>query len=431
MKKKMNMPDRYKKIIVEVLRVIISFVFIFSGFVKAVDPWGSAYKFQDYFNAFNLEFLSFVALPASFILSALEFSLGVCLLAGVYRKITSFIILLFMSFMTCLTLYLAVANPVSDCGCFGDAIVISNWETFIKNLFLLPASVVVFLWHPKMSFLFSKKSRSLVFLYTVIFILGVSAYCYTYLPVFDFRSYKIGSNIRESMEIPEGAETDVYETTFIYEKDGEKRKFTLEDYPKDGSGWTFVDTESKLIRKGYEPRIQGFSVSNSEGYDITDEILNDGGYTFLLIAHKLDKADDSYIDKINEAYDYSQKFGYPFYCLTSSLPEQIMEWRESTGAEYPFCTADDIILKTIVRSNPGLILIKDATIINKWSGRSIPDKDKLISPLDSSSLGDIPENQNTKKIISLILILFVPLLLLSLADWNSRRRDAKKTKSKK
>lgn len=426
MENKRNSRDKYKKIIVEIFRIAIGLIFVFSGFVKAVDPLGSTYKFVDYFTAFNLEFLNFLALPGSFFLSALEFILGVCLLAGVYRKITSLIIVLFMGFMTCLTLYLAIANPVSDCGCFGDAIVISNWGTFIKNILILPASILVFVWSSQMSFLFSKKSRSLVFVFSLVYILSVSTYCYINLPLLDFRPYKIGNNIREGMEIPEGVETDIFETTFIYEKEGIKQKFNLDNYPKEGSGWTFVDSESKLIKKGYEPPIHGFSISDMKGDDITDEILNEEGYTFLLIAHKLNKASDTNIDKINELYDYSTLYGYKFYCLTASLPEHITEWKESTGAEYPFCTMDDITLKTIVRSNPGVALIKNATIINKWADRNIPYGDILSMPLNETSLGEIPENKDTKKVIFLAFILIIPLCLLSFADWAGRKMDKKK-----
>lgn len=424
MANKITIPDKYKKIIVEIFRVAIGLIFVFSGFVKAVDPWGSAYKFQDYFSAFGLGFFDFLALPASFILSAFEFLLGVFLLAGIYRKVTSFLIVLFMSFMTCLTLYLAIANPVSDCGCFGDAFVITNWQTFIKNIIILPASILVFLWHRQMTFLFSKKSRSLVILFSLIFIFGISFYSYTYLPILDFRPYKIGNNIREQMEIPEGAPTDVYETTFIYEKDGVEQEFTLDTYPKEGSGWTFVDAKSKLIEKGYEPPIHGFSISDEEGYDVTDDILSYDGYTFLLIAHKLEKASDSNIDLVNDIYDYSQAHGYRFYCLTSSLPEQMEEWREKTGAEYSFYTVDDIILKTIVRSNPGLVLLKDATIINKWADRNLPDDSQLKAPLNESELGVIPENNDTTNVVLLFLGLIIPLVILFFID---RRENKSKS----
>ncbi|MDR0863900.1 MAG: DoxX family protein [Candidatus Symbiothrix sp.] len=411
-----------KKIIVEVCRVILGLVFIFSGFVKAVDPWGSAYKIQEYLASFGLDFFDFIALPASFIQSALEFALGVFLLAGVYRKITSFLVLLTMCFMTPLTLYVAIANPVTDCGCFGDALVISNWQTFFKNLVLIAMAILVFLWHRQMSFLFSKKSRSLVVLYTLVFILGVSFYCYANLPILDFRPYKTGNNISELMEIPEDAERNVYETTLVYEKDGVKQKFTMADYPKGDSGWTYVETINTLVKKGYEPPIHDFTITNEDGDDITDEVLSDPGYSFLLIAHKLEKANESHIDKINGLYDYARQKGYRFLCLTSSLPDQIKEWKGSTGAEYPFCTTDDVALKTIIRSNPGLMLIKDAVIINKWPDRKIPGEEELLAPLADSPLGVPPANHNVRTVLLLALVLFVPLLSLFLFDFFRYRK---------
>ncbi|GHS98093.1 hypothetical protein FACS189421_06050 [Bacteroidia bacterium] len=420
MKTNRTIPSKYKKIIVEVCRVLIGLVFIFSGFVKAVDPLGSAYKFHDYFAAMGLQWLDFSVLPAAFFLSALEFSLGLCLLAGVYRKIVSWLVLLFMCFMTPLTLYVAIANPVTDCGCFGDALVITNWQTFYKNIVLIIAAILVFLWRKQMTRLFSKKCRSLVALFTVVFILGVSLYCYAYLPVLDFRPYKIGNNISELMQIPEGAETDVYETTFIYEKEGVQQKFSMDNYPKGDTGWTFVETINTLIKKGYEPPIHDFTITTEEGDDMTGEILTDAGYTFLLIAHKLEEADDSNVDKINTLYDYARQNEYRFICLTSSLPEQITEWKESTGAEYPFCTMDDIALKTIIRSNPGLMLLHDATIVNKWAGREIPGEKDLQSPLENSSVGVPPVNQDVRNILLLALILLIPLIGLYIWDRKNR-----------
>jgi triosephosphate isomerase len=268
--------------------------------------------------------------------------------------------------------------------------------------------------------LFSKKCRSLIALFTVVFILGVSLYCYAYLPILDFRPYKTGNNINELMQIPEGAETDVYETTFIYEKDGVQQTFSMDNYPKGDTGWTFVETINKLIKKGYEPPIHDFTITTEDGDDITGEILTDAGYTFLLIAHKLEEADDSNIDKINTLYDYARQNEYRFICLTASLPQQITEWKESTGAEYPFCTMDDIALKTIIRSNPGLMLLHDATIVNKWADRKIPGEKDLQSTLENSTVGLPPVNQDVRNIVLLALLLLIPLIGLFIWDRKNR-----------
>lgn len=409
--------NKIKKYLVEISSILIGCVFIFSGFVKAVDPLGSAYKFQDYFAAFGMSWLNSMALPASFILSALEFALGVSILLRIYRKFNAFLILAFMLFMTPLTLYLAIADPVSDCGCFGDALVISNWETFFKNVILLAAAICIFLWQKQLSPLFSKKSYWLVTLYIYIFVFGVSSFCYVNLPILDFRPYKIGANIPELMIIPDNAPQDEYETTFIYSKDGVEKEFTLENYPANDSTWIFVDAHSKLIKKGYTPPIHDFTITNTNGNDITDIVLEDQSYTFLLIAYKFEKADDSNINEINEIYDYSKKYGYNFYALAASGQNTINSWIENTGAEYPVCTTDEITLKTIVRSNPGLILMKQGTIINKWAHKNIPSGEELKNPIEETAWGQMPPNKDNKVIISSALILFIPLLLLFLIDY--------------
>ncbi|GHV09590.1 hypothetical protein FACS1894162_0430 [Bacteroidia bacterium] len=381
----MNM--KTKKIIAAICRVLLGTVFIFSGFVKAVDPMGSAYKFHDYFAAFGMPALDILSVPAAFFLSALEFTLGVCLLAGVYRKIVSGLTLLVMCFMTVLTLWIAISNPVSDCGCFGDALILTNWQTFYKNIVLLAAAICVFYKYCGLNPQSHEKeltagrgwqikSAMTVLIITVIFILGISLYCYRYLPILDFRPYKIGNNIYKLREIPEDAEPDVYETTLVYEKDGVKQSFSIENYPKDET-WTFVEANNKLVKKGYEPPIHDFTITTEDGEDITDQVLENYNYTFLLIAHKLDDASTAHNDRINEIYAYALKNEYKFMCLTASTPDQIAEWKKKTGAEYPFCTMDDVTLKTIIRSNPGLMLIHNGTIVNKWSHNRLPNDNDL------------------------------------------------------
>lgn len=421
--------ETYKKIAVEISRYILSIVFIFSGFVKAVDPWGGAYKILDYFEAFEFTELNFLALPLSFLQAAVEFGVGVCLLIGIYRRFNSFLVFLIMLFMTPLTLYLAIANPVSDCGCFGDALVITNWQTFYKNIFLLIAAVIVFIWYRLMSPYFSRKGYFYSALWIYLFIIGLSFYCFYYLPVLDFRPYKIGANIPEKMEFPENAEHDVYDVRLIYSKNGQQKEFTLDNYPKGDSTWTFVTQNSRLVKKGYQPPIHDFSITNAEGDDITDDVLSNPSYTFLLIAHKLDKANDTNVDKINDIFDFSKSKEYGFYALTASLPDKIQEWAENTGADYPFCTMDDITLKTIIRSNPGLLLIKDGTIVKKWSNTCLPDTDKLNKLIDNVNQGKMPEVHNFRTVLILALILFVPLALLFLRDFLYRKKRNKKKAS--
>ncbi len=415
---------------VNACRFLLAVAFIFSGFVKAVDPLGFQYKIQDYLEAFGMLswFPSFFPLLAAVILSAIEFSIGVCLFFGIRKKTTTLLAFLLMIFMTPLTLYLALKNPVSDCGCFGDAWVLTNWETFGKNIVLFIAAYSTFRWKKEIIRFISAKTEWLVSLYTILFVFALSFYCLAHLPVLDFRPYKIGKNILQGMEIPDGAKPNVYETTFLMEKDGEKKEFTLENYPD--STWTFVDTRTVLKEKGYEPPIHDFSlVEQSTGEDITDKVLTDINYTFLLVAHRIEEADDSNIDLINEIYDYSVENGYSFYCLTSSPSEEIELWRDKTGAEYPFCLVDDITLKTMIRSNPGLMLIRNGVILNKWNDADLPDEYALTGKLETLELGKLKKVTDSYTIGYVFLWFAIPLLFVLGMDILVVKRREKKSEA--
>lgn len=408
---------------VNVCRFVLGAVFVFSGFVKAVDPTGSFYKIQDYLTAFGIISLFPEQLPmfVGMALAALEFCVGICLLFGIRKRAASALALLLMVFMTPLTLYLAIANPVSDCGCFGDALVLSNWQTFGKNVILLLAAIVTFAGHRKIVGFMSDKTDWALSLYSFLFILALMAYCLYYLPIMDFRPYKIGNNIREEMSMPDDAKPSVYKSIFTLEKDGEQREFTLDDYPD--STWTFVKAENVLVEKGYEPAIKDFSLQDLQtGEDITDAVLADTTYTFLLVAHRVESAEDSNIDRINQLYDYSLEHGYGFYALTSSSESGIEEWRDRTGAEYPFCFMDDIALKTIVRSNPGMLLIKDGTILNKWSHNALPDEEVIAGDISQWGIASGHRTSTIGTLMYVALWFVVPLLLFLGIDVVVKRR---------
>ena len=390
---------------------------------------GSFYKFQDYLEAFGLlQWIpDILVLMSAVVLSAIEFFVGICFAFGIRRGFSSFIILLLMLFMTPLTLYLALANPVSDCGCFGDALVLTNWQTFLKNVVLLAAAWVSFRYRKMIVRFISYKLEWIVSLYTILFVFGLSFYCLSHLPVLDFRPYRIGVNILQDMSIPEDAEPSVYESVFVLEKDGVKKEFTLNNYPD--STWKFVDSRSVLVKKGYEPPIHDFSLIELEtGDDITEQVLTDPGYNFLLVAHRIEEADDSNIDLINEVNDYAVEHGYGFYCLSSSLDEDIEEWKDNTGAEYSFCLVDDITLKTMIRSNPGLILIKDGVIVHKWSRNDLPDEYVLTGPLEEIPLGQNYEVSNTEKLMMVGVWFIVPFCLVFSLDvfWVRRKEKTEK-----
>ena len=362
--------NRLKPTLLLVCRIIIGVTFIFSGFVKAVDPLGSTYKFIDYFNAFGMGWANGLAFGLAVLQNVVEFTLGVMVLFNLRLRLSSALVLAFMVFYTPLTLYIAIANPVHDCGCFGDALVITNWQTFFKNLVLLAAAVLVFAWRDKSDNRLTVNEQWALSGATVVAIAVFCGYSHRHTQVLDFRPYSVGTSIPEKMERPAGAPADVWESTFVYEKDGEQKTFQISNLPD--STWTFVDAKHTLVKKGYEPPIHDFSIVNPDGEDLTAEVLASDNYNFLLIAYNLDKSDLSRTDSINRLADFCLAQGYTFRMLTASTDDAIESFREVAEPPYEICICDETTLKTIVRSNPGLMVVKDGVIIGKWNLADLP-----------------------------------------------------------
>lgn len=365
-----------KRWILIICRFIFGLTFLFSGLVKAVDPLGTTYKISDYLDAFSLGFFSDLSLVSAFLQIILEFTIGFNLVFGIQVKKTAWIAAAFMLVMTPLTLYLAIANPVSDCGCFGDALVITNWQTFYKNLILDALLVLILVFASEDRPIFSNWASYIIMLIPVLSCLGLELYCYNHLPIIDFRPYKVGNNLPSLMVIPDDAPSDEYNISFIYEKDGVQKEFNLENYPAEDSTWTFVSQNSVLIKRGYVPPIHDFSVQTEDG-DITDLILENEGYTFLLISSKLEKADLSRQKDINALYDYINSKNISFYCLTSSFNDDVEAFKTTNNVKYPIGATDEITLKTIIRSNPGLVLLKAGNVVAKWHYNDLPTKNEL------------------------------------------------------
>ena len=402
---------------VNICRFILAVTFIFSGYVKAIDPLGTLYKLKDYAAAMALNDIlpDWALVIVAIALGALEFSLGVFMLFAVRRHMVSKLTLALMSVMTALTVWIYIADPVKDCGCFGDALKLTNGETLLKNIVLIACATLV-AWRPvDMARFISRTNQWIVRYYTITYIVVTSVYCLYTLPIFDFRPYRVGTNIKQGMEIPEGAEQPEFESTFILRKNGVTREFTLDNYPD--STWEYVDTKTVQTKKGYEPPIHDFAITtNDTGEDITEQVLTKKGYTFLLVSPRLAVADDSNFGDIDQIYEYAEENGVDFFCLTASTNEDIERWRELTGAEYTFCNADETTLKTMIRSNPGLILLKDGTIIGKWSHNALPQTDDLTAPLEQLPIGKAQNDSTPERLLIVLLTFFVPLMALTIAD---------------
>ncbi len=420
--------------IVNVCRLVVAATFIMSGYVKGIDPLGTQYKLQDYAAALHLQDYvpDWLTLWGAVALAAVEFTLGVLVMFAIRRRAVSKVLAALMVVMTAVTVWIYVADPVKDCGCFGDAITLTNAQTLAKNIVLLACTAAMARWPLAMPRLISKSNQSIVINYTAVYILVTSMACLYRLPVFDFRPYHVGADLRKGMEVPEGAEQPEFATTFIMRKGGVTKEFTLENYPD--STWQFVDSKTVQTKKGYEPPIHDFSITlAATGEDITQEVVDDPGYTFLLLSPHLENADDSNFGDIDQLYEYAAEWHIPFYCLTASTEKGIQRWRDITGAEYPFAITDETTLRTMIRSNPGLMLLKDGKVIRKWSHNELPKQTELTASLDKLEIGHMDDEPVSEKIAKVLALFFVPLGLLTLADrlwawtkWIKEKRNSNK-----
>ena len=368
------------KLVKNLCRIIVGIVFIYSGFVKGIDPLGSDYKFTDYFNAFGMGWMNATTLFFSFALSLTEFLIGIALLFNLWVSRLAWGSLLFMFFFTPLTLVLALTNPVSDCGCFGDAMVLTNWQTFWKNIILLLLTIMVFVYRREY-----KSSLPLMGQFSFLALAGagmlcLSIYCYRHLPVLDFRPYAVGKNITEEMRLPEGAETNQYKVTLKYrnKQTGKIQSFTEENYPwQDTLNWEYESSSEQLVKKGYITPIHDLVIEHPTFGNITDEILEDNNHTLLAVAYDLNQSDTQCQPVINRLAEYAREKGFRFYGLTSSTEQDIEAYKKRYHVPYEFCTADEIQLKTMIRSNPGVIVLREGTILGKWAGKDVPGMKEL------------------------------------------------------
>jgi len=417
------------KILVNACRLLLAVTFITSGFVKADDPYGTVYKLQDYLMASGITSVPELALLVMAIaLSFIEFTMGISMLFGISRRPTARLSAAFMTIMTIVTVYIYLFNPVEDCGCFGDAIILSNGQTLAKNIVLLIAAIIVMRWHTLLVEFISDNTKWLVSSISMVYIPAFAIYCIINLPVFDFRPYKIGTDMRTVLE----SKDEAIEVKVIYEKDGKQIEVGPDDDDPDDS-WKYVETKRTIVDENLL-KAADFAVMDEYGNDVTEDIIYNDGYTFLLVIPNLRNADEGCIDLVNEIYEYATDYGYEFYCITGSEDEKSQKyWTDHTGSEYPFHTADERLLKTIVRATPGLVLMRDGKIIQKWSNHNLPDEYTLTDELEKLTIGKITEDSTKQKIGNIILMFIVPLLILTIIDrtftgWKFYRRMKSKSK---
>lgn len=352
-------------------RIFLGLVFIFSGYVKVVDPLGFTYKIEDYFIAMNLSKLEVMAFPLAIVLSFAEILIGLALTFKLRIRYSAWALLAFMVVFFPLTLWLALTDAVKDCGCFGDALVLSNWQTFYKNLLFVPFTILILVNRKRYGW-YWKANLQWTALGVFALMVGVlNFYCYNHLPIQDFRPWKVGSEIY-TPQAPK-----VY---LVYKnKDtGEMDQWLSSELPWQDtvwmSQWEFVE---QRVDQDFNPESNYISLTDEYGQEVGTRILHSPEYQLLVVSYDVLKANRKSFEKLNELYDAADNDGVGMAAATATLLDELEPFRHEVQSMYPFYWGDDVTLKTIIRSNPGLLLLKDGKILAKWHHNDFPSFEEV------------------------------------------------------
>lgn len=368
-------------------RILVGVLFIFSGLIKANDPLGFSYKLEEYFEVFHTTFLNSWAVPMAIFLCALEMFFGFALLIGAYSKKIAWGLLLLIIFFTFLTFYSAVFHVVQTCGCFGDAIVLTPWQSFSKDMVLFVLIIGIFVNRDKIHPLFkNQRTEQGIIIVATLLSFGAGIYTYNYLPVMDFLAYKVGANILDEMKTPPGAKPDEYELTYHLKnkKTGDSKVLSNTEYLKSNiwkdTNWQIQgEPESRLIKKGFSPKIVDLVINDAQGSDYTKELLSNPFYNIIIVAYNLDKTNVNAMRKLNAmALNLTQNFNIRTVLLTSNSAKDAEAFSKANHLFSEVFYADEVPLKSMVRANPGVLLMKNGTIINKWHFHTVPSYDEIV-----------------------------------------------------
>ncbi|MCK6616159.1 MAG: DoxX family protein [Cyclobacteriaceae bacterium] len=370
-----------RKFIDQFSRYLVGGLFIFSGLIKLNDPVGTEIKLEEYFEVFAVDFGSFFrvfipfALEVGLVLIVLEVVLGVAVLINYRMKLTTTVLLILIIFFTFLTGYSAIFNKVTDCGCFGDAIKLTPWQSFYKDLILIVFILHLFWYRKKYDPVLRTREGHAVIIgvAAISFLLGI--YAIRHLPFIDFRAYKIGNNIPEQMTLPPGAKRDSVVMTFIYKTKGQFVELTMDELSRVDSTYQFVDRKDKVVRQGDRPKITDYAVTDREGQTITQQTFQ--GTKLIIVIYNVNQASITNIDRIRNLIN--QLEGKVEVLVLTASPETEFEiFRHEHQLPVPYYFADATVLKTIVRSNPGLTLWVNGTVKGMWHHNDTPDAAEVI-----------------------------------------------------
>jgi uncharacterized membrane protein YphA (DoxX/SURF4 family) len=380
-----------KKIIVNICRILVGVLFIFSGFIKANDPLGFSYKLDEYFQVFHIEkfFPDPMSAYLSIIICTFEMFVGVCLLLGVFRNFTAWMLLIMIVFFSFLTFYSAQYHKVTDCGCFGDAIHLRPWQSFSKDMILLVLILPIFFMRSQINSLLPDRLGRIVAFFALLISLMFTIYTYYYLPVIDFRPYAIGKDIEQQMSLPPGSPKDSILMTFIYrdKKTGKDLELTsdqishMDSIAQDNlaKNDTFVERKDIVIREGAKPPIHDFAIAKNDS-DVTKQFLSEKGYRIMITQYDVEKSSVKFQKELNKLMrqvikDKKAKI----WALSGSSSALNEAYRQAHNVPYEYYSADVTMLKTITRSNPGLVLLHNNVVVKKWPATALPNIETLYS----------------------------------------------------
>lgn len=365
------------KALTQICRVLVGVLFIISGFIKANDTIGFSYKLVEYFEIFNMHFFVDYAVGMAMFICIFEIMVGVALLLGAYTRFNLWLLLAMIVFFTILTGYSAITNKVTDCGCFGDAIKLKPVESFLKDVVLLVLIVIMYFGQFYITPLFNKTIIAIGLGVALIVTTFFTVNTYMFLPKIDFLPYKVGNDIKEQMTLPPNAKKDSIVMLFIYEKDGKQLELGMNDLNVIDDTYKFIDRKDKLVVEGDKAPIHDFRLFDASGQDYTDTLLMQPGFKLILVQTNINKSRKGAEADIAKLANECKAANIPFWALTNTTLNDVEPYRHEHQLAFNYYNMDATPLKSMVRSNPGLLLLKDNTVIKKWSAYGLPTFEKV------------------------------------------------------
>ena len=420
--------EKWCRLLTVLMRLTVGGIFAFSGFTKGIDPWGTCYKITDYLTALGLEHWTGAALFFAVALSALEFMLGIAIIVGVYRRSSPWIALIFMLVMTPLTLWIAVTGAVPDCGCFGDALHMSNWATFGKNVLLLLGVIYLLMFNRSVPSIYGPAVQWVVIAVSFALMMAVSYYGYFKQPLIDYRPYPVGSRLVSTVSDNNEGEDDFI---FIYSKDGVEQEFSIDSLPDEEEGWEYVTRyharrpRGKVIVQNGDGQ-GGIAILDEEGNDVTIDVLGDSRRMLMLLFPDLHEVGVVNSYALNELNDAAQVSGIDVVGLTPASAEEIDQWQDVSMAGYPIYNMDDSELKMVARGNPAVVYLEDGII--KWK-RALTSLENIEQPMELSEMGeDFDPDSILSRLMLAYLVAMLGLLMINRTHVLFRQLFLKKNK---